>query len=165
MKKVVAQEIMGSSIKQIPNGAFLVVQAKNRRNVMTIGWALFGFVWRRSTLMVAVRNSRFTHTLLAEADSFAVSIPSGQMERELNFCGSKSGRDFDKFKECALLTIDTEIVESPLLNIPGYHYQCRLIYKSPMDPRFLNKDLMPIYPAKDYHTLYFGEILAAYTIP
>ncbi len=164
MKKVAAQEIMSSSIKQIPNGAFLVVEAKNRRNVMTIGWALFGFVWRRSTLMVAVRNSRFTHALLEEADSFAVSVPCEQMERELNFCGSKSGRDFDKFKECALQIIDTKIVDSPILSIPGYHYQCRIIYKSPMDPRYLNQDLMPVYPAEDYHTLYFGEILAAYLI-
>jgi len=165
MKKVAEQEIMGPSIKQIPNGAFLVVQTKNKRNVMTIGWALFGYVWRRSILMVAVRNSRFTHVLLEEANSFAVSVPSGPMEKELNFCGAKSGRHFDKFKECALQTIDTQIVDSPLLNIPGYHYQCRLVYKSPMDPRFLDQDLMPIYPAKDYHTLYFGEILAAYLIP
>ncbi|MGB9700470.1 MAG: flavin reductase family protein [Thermodesulfobacteriota bacterium] len=165
MKKVAEQEIMGPSIKQIPNGAFLAVQTKNKRNVMTIGWALFGYVWRRSMLMVAVRNSRFTHGLLEEANSFAVSVPSDPMEKELNFCGSKSGRHFDKFKECALQTIDTQIVDSPLLNIPGYHYQCRLIYKSPMDPRFLDQDLMPIYPAKDYHTLYFGEILAAYLIP
>ncbi len=165
MEKVSAQEIMGPSLKQISTGAFLVVQTKNRRNVMTIGWALFGYVWRRSTLMVAIRNSRFTHELLEEADSFSVSVPSGQMGKELNFCGSKSGREFDKFKECALQILDTKIVDSPLLNIPGYHYQCRLIYKSPLDPRFLDQDLMPIYPAKDYHTLYFGEILAAFLIP
>ncbi len=165
MEKVSAQEIMGPSLKQISNGAFLVVQTKNRRNVMTIGWALFGYVWRRFTLMVAVRNSRFTHELLEEANSFSVSVPSSQMEKELNFCGSKSGREFDKFKECALQIMDTKIGDSPLLNIPGYHYQCRLIYKSPLDPRFLDQDLMTIYPAQDYHTLYFGEILAAFLIP
>lgn len=164
MKKVPEQEIISPSIKQIPQGAFLVVQTKNRRNVMTIGWALFGYVWRRSTIMVAVRNSRFTHGLLEEADSFAVSVPSKPMEKELEFCGSKSGRDFEKFKECGLQTLETKIVESPILDIPGYHYQCRLIYKNPMEARFLHPDLMPIYPAKDYHTLYFGEILAAYTI-
>lgn len=165
MKKVAEQDIMEASIKQIPTGAFLVVQTKDRRNVMTIGWALFGYVWRRSIMMIAVRNSRFTYSLLEEADNFAVSVPSGQMEKELNFCGSKSGRHFDKFKECALQIIDTKIVDSPILSIPGYHYQCHIIYKSPLDPRFLNQDLLPIYPAKDYHTLYFGEIMAAYLIP
>lgn len=165
MEKVGEQEIMGQSLKQISTGAFLIVQAKEQRNVMTIGWALFGYVWRRSTMMVAIRSSRFTHGLIEEADSFAVSIPSGQMEKELNFCGSKSGRNIDKFKECGLPTIATGVVTSPILNIPGYHYQCRIIYKSPMDPRFLNKDLDSLYPKKDYHTLYFGEILAAYLIP
>lgn len=165
MKKVAEEEIIGPSLKQISTGAFLVVQTKNRRNVMTIGWALFGYVWRRSTLMVAVRNSRFTYGLLEEADSFAISVPSKAMENELQFCGSKSGRHYDKFKECGLQTLETKIVDSPILNIPGYHFQCHLIYKSPIDPRFLHRDLAPIYPAKDYHTLYFGEILAAYLIP
>ncbi|MGQ9694439.1 MAG: flavin reductase family protein [Thermodesulfobacteriota bacterium] len=165
MEKVAAQEIMGPTLKKISSGAFLIVQTKSKRNVMTIGWALFGYIWRCSTMMIAVRPSRFTHGLLAEADSFAVSVPSCPMEKELEFCGSKSGRQFDKFKECALPTIDTNIVESPLLNIPGYHYQCRLIYKSPLEPHFLAQDLMPIYPTQDYHTLYFGEILAGYLIP
>lgn len=165
MEKVAVQEIMSPTIKQISTGAFLIVQTKSKRNVMTIGWALFGYVWRRFTMMVAVRPSRFTHGLLEEADSFAVSVPSAPMKKELEFCGSKSGRHFDKFKECALPIIDTKIVQAPLLNIPGYHYQCRIIYKSPLEPRFLDQDLMPIYPTQDYHTFYFGEILAAYLIP
>jgi flavin reductase (DIM6/NTAB) family NADH-FMN oxidoreductase RutF len=160
MKEVNEQEVVQRAIKQIQQGAFLVVQAKERKNLMTIGWAMFGFVWRRSTMMVAVRKSRFTHHLIEEADSFTVSVPTGSMEKEINFCGSKSGRDLDKFKECHLATIKAKKVRSPILTIPGYHYECRIIYKTPMDPGWMAPDLAQLYPAKDYHTLYFGEIMA-----
>ena len=160
IREVNEQEIAPKVMNQIKEGAFLVVQAKDRKNLMTIGWAMFGYVWRKSTMMVAVRKSRFTHGLIEEADSFTVSVPTGNMRQEINFCGSKSGRDLDKFKECQLSTIKAKKASSLILKIPGYHYECRIIHKAPMDPRFMAKDLEQIYPAKDYHTLYFGEILA-----
>jgi flavin reductase (DIM6/NTAB) family NADH-FMN oxidoreductase RutF len=160
MKDVQEQEVAQMNMKRIREGAFLVVQAHDRKNVMTIGWAMFGYIWQRSTMLVAVRNSRFTYGIIEEADSFSVSIPTGNMQKEINFCGSRSGKNFDKFKECHFGTIKSEKVSSPLLEIPGYHYQCRIIYKTPMDPRFLANALEQIYPAKDYHTLYFGEITA-----
>ena len=160
MKDVQEQEVAQMNLKRIQEGAFLVVKAKDRQNVMTIGWAMFGYVWRRSVMMVAVMKTRFTFGIMEEADSFVVSVPTGSMPKELNFCGSKSGKDFDKLKECRLGTIRVQKVDSPLLEIPGYHYQCRIVCKTPMDPRFLDKALDPLYPAKDYHTLYFGEIAA-----
>lgn len=164
MKDVNELEIAQRAIELIKEGAFLVVQARDRKNLMTIGWAMFGYVWRRSAMMVAVRNSRFTHRLIEEADSFTVAVPTGNMQKEINFCGTKSGRDLDKFKECQLSTTKAKKVPTPILKIPGYHYECRMIYKTSMDPKFMAKDLEPIYPAKDYHTLYFGEIVACYLI-
>ena len=138
---------------RIKEGAFLVVKAKDRMNVMTIGWSLFGTVWRRPILMVAVRKTRFT---------FTVSVPTGDMKKETNLCGVKSGRDMDKFKECGLSTIPSKKVMTPLLNIAGYHFECRIVCRVPMDPRRISPDVEELYPAKDYHTLYFGEIAASY---
>jgi hypothetical protein len=87
-------------IGRIEEGAFLVVKGKEQTNVMTIGWAMCGVVWRRPMMMVAVRTSRHTYKLIEQADSFTVSFPADDRKKELNLCGSKSGRDLDKFKEC-----------------------------------------------------------------
>ncbi len=162
MKEANELEIAPRAMALIKEGAFLVVQAKGRKNLMTIGWAMFGYVWRRSAMMVAIRNSRFTHRLIEEADSFTVSVPTGNMQKEINFCGTKSGRDLDKFKECQIATAKAQKVSTLVLKIAGYHYECRIVYKTPMEPRTMAKDLELIYPAKDYHTLYFGEIQACY---
>jgi flavin reductase (DIM6/NTAB) family NADH-FMN oxidoreductase RutF len=162
MKAVHEMEIAQRALELIKEGAFLVVQVEGRKNVMTIGWAMFGFAWRKPVMMVAVRSSRFTHGIIEQADSFTVSVPPGNMQKEINFCGSKSGKDFDKFKECQLATAKAQKVSAPILKIPGYHYECKMIYKTPMDPKFMDKEMEALYPKKDYHTLYFGEIAACY---
>jgi flavin reductase (DIM6/NTAB) family NADH-FMN oxidoreductase RutF len=164
MKDVNFKDITPAALKQIQEGAFLTVSAKGQANVMTIGWGLLGILWQKPVMMVAVRNSRFTFGLMEGADSFTVSVPTGNMKKELSLCGTKSGKELNKFKECKLATIPGKKVSSPVLNIPGYHFDCRMLYKTPMDPKTMAKDLESLYPKKDYHTLYFGEIMACYQI-
>ena len=150
------------AIQQIKKGAFLTVGVDKRLNTMTIGWATIGFCWRKPVFMVAVRDSRHTFTLIEDTDNFTVSVPSGDMQKEIMFCGTKSGRDLDKFAECNLKTAPAKQVASPIIDLPGLHFECRIIYKSAMNPSHLAQDCDALYPEKDYHTLYFGEILACY---
>lgn len=151
-------------MQKIQKGAFLTVAANGAVNTMTIGWATIGFIWQRQVMMVAVRDSRHTFSLLEKADTFTVSIPADDSSHEaLMVCGTKSGRAIDKFKECGLETKPAQQVQSPIINIPGVHYECRIVYQSAMNPAFLDADLERLYPKKDYHTLYFGEIVACYT--
>lgn len=150
-------------MERIKTGAFLTVKADNAINTMTIGWATIGCIWQKPVFMVAVRDSRHTFTLLEKTDNFTVSIPAGdEYNKAIAYCGTKSGRDFDKFKQCDLQQKKAKSVESPIIDIPGVHYECKIIYKSAMDNAFLDPDLEKLYPNKDYHTLYFGEILACY---
>jgi flavin reductase (DIM6/NTAB) family NADH-FMN oxidoreductase RutF len=152
-------------MQQIEEGAFLTVRAGQALNTMTIGWATIGYVWNKPILMVAVRLSRHTFGLMEEAEDFTVSIPSGDMEQALSFCGTESGRDYDKFEECGLTAAPAQQVTSPIIQAPGLHYECKIVYKSAMDPAHLSPEYdRSLYPRKDYHTLYFGEIVACYEI-
>ncbi len=150
-------------MERIKKGAFLTVKADGIVNTMTIGWATIGYIWQKPIFMVAVRDSRHTFTLLEKTDNFTVTVPAGdEYDKAVVFCGTKSGRDFDKFKQCDLLQKQAKCVESPIVDIPGIHYECKIVYKSAMDNAFLDNNLEKLYPNKDYHTLYFGEILACY---
>jgi flavin reductase (DIM6/NTAB) family NADH-FMN oxidoreductase RutF len=162
MKKVNALEIVPAVMKQLQGGAFLTVAARRQTNVMTIGWALVGILWRKPVMMVAVRTSRHTFDLIEEAESFTVSVPTTDLTKELELCGTMSGRAVDKFKECRLASRKAQQVGSPVLDIAGYHYECRKLYKSALDPTMMDQVLDDLYPQKDYHTLYFGEIVACY---
>ena len=114
-------------------------------------------------MMVAVRSSRHTFGIIEAAKDFTVTVPAGDMQKEIAYCGSKSGRNVDKFKMCNLETTASIKVASPIIKAQGRHYECKIIYKSAMDPSHFDKDYdSSLYPKKDYHTLYFGEILACY---
>jgi flavin reductase (DIM6/NTAB) family NADH-FMN oxidoreductase RutF len=151
-------------MESIQKGAFLTVAAQGDVNTMTIGWATLGIIWQRPILMIAVRDSRHTFSLLEKTDNFTVSVPTdAKCKKALAFCGSNSGSKIDKFKECQLTLIDGQKVASPILKIRGIHYECRIVYKSAMDKTLLDPELEKLYPNRDYHTLYFGEVLACYS--
>ncbi|MDP3283966.1 MAG: flavin reductase family protein [Desulfobacterales bacterium] len=163
MRDVDYMSVAEDSINKIRAGAFLTVKSGNALNTMTIGWATFGFIWRKPIMMVAVRSSRHTFGIIEAASEFTVTVPAGDMRKEIAFCGSESGRNVDKFKMCNLETTGGRKIDSPVIKTRGRHYECKIIYKSAMDPAYLDKDYDSfIYPLKDYHTLYFGEILACY---
>ena len=86
------------------------------------------------------------------------------MKEELMFCGTKSGRIYDKFEECGLKAGTAQKTHSPIIQVPGIHFECKIIYKSAMNPEFLDSDAKLIYPEDDFHTLYFGEIQMCYEI-
>ncbi len=156
-------ENLDSIMESLTRGAFLTVKSEDSVNTMTIGWATIGFIWRKEVFMVAVRDSRYTFSLIEKSSDFTVTIPIDTSSKDaVMFCGTKSGRDYDKFIECGLQTRKAVAVDSPIIDIPGIHYECNIIYKSAMDKTNLDEKLEKLYPANDYHTLYFGEILACY---
>jgi len=154
--------LAGKLASQIKKGAFLTVQAGERLNTMTIGWGLTGFIWQLPVFMVAVRDSRYTFELMEAATDFTVSLPYGDQAQALKLCGTKSGRDLDKFAASGLKPAAAQKTLSPVLDFAGLHYECKIRFKAPMDPRLLDAQLEYLYPAKDYHSLYFGEIVACY---
>jgi flavin reductase (DIM6/NTAB) family NADH-FMN oxidoreductase RutF len=155
-----ADEIMA----RIKKGAFLTVTSEGQINTMTIGWATIGIMWHKPVMMIAVRSSRHTFGIIEQAKDFTVSIPSTDMKKEIMFCGTKSGRDFNKFQECSLSTKDSRQVSTPIINLTGLHYECSIVYKTAMNPEYLDNKLEELYPEKDYHTLYFGKIIECYKI-
>ena len=163
MKDVDYKRVAEDTINKLKEVVFLTVKSGNTLNTMTIGWATFGVIWRKPIMMVAVRSSRHTFGIIEAAKDFTVTVPGGDMNKELAFCGSKSGREVDKFKVCNLETTDSRQTDSPIIKTKGRHYECGIIYKSAMNPAYFDKDCdSSLYPQKDYHTLYFGEILACY---
>ena len=154
--------LAAKAMPQIQKGAFLTVRSGERLNTMTIGWAAVGYCWRKPVFMVMVRESRHTFGIIEAAADFTVSVPRPAMQEAVTFCGTRSGREVDKFEACRLETAETGRSVSPVIDTPGIHFVCRIVQATPMDPGRLAADLEPLYPQKDYHTLYFGEIIDCY---
>jgi flavin reductase (DIM6/NTAB) family NADH-FMN oxidoreductase RutF len=144
-------------------GAFLTAQAGDDINTMTIGWATFGFVWGQPVMNVLVRPTRHTFGIIERAKDFTVSAPVKGMRKELEYCGTKSGKTRNKYKECGLGVLPSVKVHTPVIDCAGIHFECKIVYKSPMDPTNLIEEYRHLYPNKDYHTVYYGEIMQCYS--
>ena len=83
--------------------------------------------------------------------------------KALALCGSKSGRDIDKVKECGF-TVMTGAGGAPFFQEAELALVCRKLYWQDIDPtHFLDPDLDgKWYPGKDYHRMYIGEIVEVY---
>ncbi len=163
MKQIDYMNIAQDAMERIKKGVFLTVKSSVGLNTMTIGWAMLGYIWRKPMMTVAVRASRYTFSIIEKAKDFTVSIPTVDMKKEIAFCGTKSGRDYEKFKECNLTTAQSQQVVSPIIETSGFHFECKIVYKTAMDPGFLDESYQKsLYSDHDYHTLYFGEIVECY---
>lgn len=164
LKEVGFNEYVNKALEQLPKGAFMSVEAKGKKNTMTIGWGNVGIVWGKPMFIALVRYSRHTYELVEESNQFTISFPlNGQLKKELGFCGCQSGREYDKFKECDLTALAGKNVSSPMIEECDLHYECKVVYKQGMNPEVLNDELNSTYYSNgNYHMIYYGEIVGTY---
>src|SRR5690554_2799687 len=107
-------------------GVFLTTSYKGNKNTMTIGWGSIGYYWGKPVFTVVVRGSRHSFNLIENSGEFTVSIPLGDsMQEELKLCGTKSGRDIDKFATCNLDILEGKRIQTPIIAQCDLHYECR----------------------------------------
>lgn len=164
-KKVDDFKFLGETDRLMRSGGLLLVSEgeEGKPNAMTIGWGLLGTMWGKPFFTVAVRLSRHTHKLLEESGSFTVCLPAKGMENVLEVCGTKSGRDMDKFKELGLTAKRGLSVDAPYIEECPVHYDCEVSFKTEVRPGQLVKELeSDVYPTGNYHVLYYGLIKGVY---
>lgn len=129
-------------------------------NPMTVSWGGMGVLWNLPVVTVYVRPQRYTKGLMDREDYFSLTFLPEEMHDVVVLCGSKSGRDLDKVKECTLTVLKDE--KAPYFAEGELTFICRKIYAQDMagecftDPAVDGKN----YPGKDYHRMYVGEIVA-----
>lgn len=148
-------------------GLLLVsIDAAGKPNAMTIGWGTIGIIWGKPIFTVLVRPSRYTHVLLEYAEDFTVNVPSADMEDIVAFCGSASGRNYDKFSEKGLTAVPGKKIKSPIIDQCVIHYECKVVHKNDvLKDKLDNSIVYSAYPKGDFHTIYYGEILSVYASP
>ena len=137
---------------------------KNHFNTMTVAWGSIGIMWNRPFVQAVVRPTRFTYEFTEQYDSFTLCSFPDKYRDALKLLGTKSGRDGDKISEAGLTPIKSELVDSPSFDEADLILECRKIYFDDIKPEnFIDPSIDKNYPLKDYHRIYFGEILKVYS--
>ncbi|MBN1620337.1 flavin reductase [candidate division WOR-3 bacterium] len=129
-------------------------------NVMTVAWGSFGGVWNKPFAQIFVRPTRHTFGFCSDFPHFTLCSFPKDFRNDLNILGSKSGRDCDKLSLTGLTVEKSKKVSSPSFKEADLVLECRKIYWGDLNSsNFLDKSIDECYPQKDFHRVFFGEIV------
>ena len=162
MREIKATEIKENAIKLIGKDWALITAGDEKGyNTMTASWGGLGQLWNKDVCFIFIRPQRYTYEFIEKNELFTMSFYEEKYRKALSFCGTKSGRDFDKAKETGLVpcfTDGTTTFEQAKLTLV-----CRKLAFQDMSPEgFLDESIKDNYAQNDYHRIYVGEIVKAY---
>ena len=94
-------------------------------NIITVAWT--GIINTNPAMCyISVRPERFSHELIKKNGEFVINLTTKELARATDWCGVKSGRDFDKFKEMGLTKEKATIVKSPMIAESPISVECKV---------------------------------------
>lgn len=170
MQKTSLETLAAENAFHLIGKEWMLITAGNMDNfnMMTASWGGIGWLWNKPVAFIFVRPERFTYPLVEENEHITLSFfgMDNKMREMYNFCGTKSGRNFDKAKETGLTPVATEhgsvTFEQARLTIEG-----KKAFRSEFKPeQFLDKEALSRWynnnPGGSLHTMYIVEIENVY---
>ena len=127
-------------------------------NTMTASWGGLGVIWGAPAATCYIRPQRYTKEFVDNSEYFTLSFFSEQYRKQLALCGSKSGREIDKVKECGFTVAEAQ-GGAPYFEQADLVFVCRKRMVQKMEESLIPADVREKWYEGDYHTMYWGEIV------
>lgn len=87
---------------------------EGKANIITLAWTM-PVSMKPPLVAVSIAPRRHSHGIIEETKEFVINIPTMKIVKETLFCGRRSGRDTDKFKETKLTSLPAKTVRAPII--------------------------------------------------
>lgn len=115
----------GNMLYPLPVVMVSMADKNGKSNIITIAWA--GTVCTNPPMVtISVRPERYSYPILQETGEFVVNLTTRELVYATDYCGVKSGRDVDKFKEMGLTPIAASIVKAPMIEESPVNLECQV---------------------------------------
>ena len=115
----------GNMLYPLPAVLVTVADKDGRQNVFTVAWA--GTVCSDPAMVsISVRPERYSYHMIEETGEYVINLTTAKLAYATDYCGVKSGRDVDKFKEMHLTPIPGKEVSAPLLEESPVNIECKV---------------------------------------
>ncbi len=115
----------GNMIYPLPVVMISTKGSDGKNNIFTVAWT--GTTCTNpACAYISVRPERYSYKALCETKEFVINIVTKDLTKACDYCGVKSGRDVDKFKECNLTPIDSKYVSAPSIKESPVNIECKV---------------------------------------
>jgi len=120
------KEILEPSLALAPTPIALISYGEFRKsNITTIAWT--GIICSDPMMVyVSIRPSRYAHKIISETNEFVINLPNEKQINEINICGTKSGRDLDKFQKCNFTKVKTNKISTAYIKECPISLECKV---------------------------------------
>jgi flavin reductase (DIM6/NTAB) family NADH-FMN oxidoreductase RutF len=146
---------------QLISKQWMLITAGNQEsyNTMTASWGGFGYLWNFPVAYIFVRPQRHTFQFTEKNNYFTLSFFNKEHKNKLTYCGSHSGKDYDKAKETGLIPTYTNL-GNVYFEQARLVLECKKVYADDINPELFHDRLIQRnYPNKDYHRMYIAKIV------
>ena len=121
----------GNMLYPLPVVMVSMADRNGKNNIITIAWA--GTVCTNPPMVsISVRPERYSHHILKETGEFVINLTTRSLAFATDFCGVKSGRDTDKFKELGLTPTAASEIKAPMIKESPVNLECRVCEVLPL---------------------------------
>ena len=100
-------------------------EENSKPNIITVAWA--GTVCSDPVMLsISVRPERYSHDIIEKSGEFVVNLVTEGLTKACDWCGVRSGRDYDKFKEMKLHPFVSELMETPAIAESPVNIYCKV---------------------------------------
>lgn len=115
----------GNMLYPLPVVMVSMADRAGKTNIITIAWT--GTVCTNPPMVsISVRPERYSYPILKETGEFVINLTTRGLAFATDYCGVKSGRDVDKFRDMDLTPLPGERVNAPLIAESPVNIECRV---------------------------------------
>lgn len=98
---------------------------KGESNIITIAWA--GTICTNPAMVsISVKKERYSHDIIKNSREFVINIVTDRLVYAADWCGVKSGRDYDKFEQMKLTRLKASHVACPMIEESPVNIECKV---------------------------------------
>ena len=116
----------GNMLYPVPAVLVTVADREGNSNIFTVAWA--GTICTNPPMLsISVRPERHSYHMMKETGEFVVNLTTESMAWATDYCGVRSGRDVDKWKETGLTPEKANVVDVPVIKESPVNIECRVV--------------------------------------
>ena len=115
----------GNMLYPIPAVMVSCGRKGEKPNIITVAWA-GNICSSPAMLSISVRKERFSYDIIKETGEFVVNLTSKKLVKATDWCGVRSGKDYDKFKEMGLTPLESQKISAPGITESPVNIECKV---------------------------------------